>query len=288
MNKKTQGKGASNVINIKPGSEVYGTEGESYEYVCRLPGDLGCVVKPVFYSEDDSYYGQPIIIDRVWPSPPKQKHEQRIAELLAEIDVLSKKRLTLSREVRRLEEGKAEVLKNIKEYETLKHIEDFLAGEISHFVITRYSTIEIVDAKKELESRDETVGKPRILRLLTLYGLTGGNLQWRLNRYSDGSGGEEEVMPFTSFDEAEAYAKRVVSEKMAALAKSNNQYVATGLMDSAKRLGVEVPAELERVTKANNVRVLEGEIADLEKKLDAKRAARLEIVTVPPEGIQPG
>lgn len=56
----------------------------------------------------------------------------------------------------------------------------------------------------------------RGVRLLSLYGNTGGNLRWQLNRYKDGSGQWFDVIPFKEKADAEMFARQKFAQNIEA------------------------------------------------------------------------
>jgi hypothetical protein len=81
--------------------------------------------------------------------------------------------------------------------EKLKTLDLFLAGAFTHFLITQWNDLEIVEFGKETEHYD--TGN---IKLLTLFGRSDGDLNWRLCEYSDGSGSSYNAEPCLSYNDA--------------------------------------------------------------------------------------
>ena len=107
--------------------------------------------------------------------------------------------------LREAEDATKKRLKLVKQDRALERIEDFLEGKITFFVEQPYSycwsrapyIIKASDAK----TKDGGYYNDA-LKLLTLFGKSDGNLEWGLNKYSDGSGSNVLVYPCVSYAEA--------------------------------------------------------------------------------------
>jgi hypothetical protein len=180
----------------------------------------------------------PIIVNDVFDTPPRKKIEQDIAEqqqhleqIRQEIRALRNQQRAMEHEFRHAQQSHAERMAKYKRYDALKHLDQFLNDDITHYVIqTEYSeTGEIVGID---DYRDRYDGKKR--RLLALYGNTNGDLEWRLSYYSDGSGEHEFVHPFCSSQEAHDFLQSRYDKLP--VDKANLQYV-----QAADRGGFTLP-----------------------------------------------
>jgi hypothetical protein len=114
----------------------------------------------------------------------------------------------------------------------------FLNGEITHVVKPgwSYQILPFADATDVPDSWDSK------LKLITLFGETEGELEWRLGRYSDGSGSNELIIPCTSMDDA----KSVLEQHM--VAKIANRGVGQKMIDAKEKYGLSVPTEADMQT----------------------------------------
>lgn len=167
-------------------NERYDIRGNAYRVKTTLEDGtvLGC---PLY---EDSGTGEEMegdlqVIDvQLFDEPPRQKVEANLADLTAKVSAARAELSRLTQDVREAEkDGKARLAK-LAQYDQLKRLEDFLDGKITHYVLVDWyppKVISLVDATCESGDRD--------LRLLCLYGTPKRTLEWKLNRYSDGSGG---------------------------------------------------------------------------------------------------
>lgn len=199
---------------LENGMEVYTEEGVKAEYLGKV--ENGHLVAPYVEAEDweSGYYSKPLglrIVDKVFKSAPREIFDERIKELRSEIAAAEFK----------LDETKSDILDAMKErvrlvtklaqVPALKRIEDFIEGRMTHFVLIEYR-YEI----KTLAELKESVDHRRDTKLLTLLGTTKGDLQWRINQYSDGSGSQYEIIPCASIEEAqEVRASRIQADMLA-------------------------------------------------------------------------
>lgn len=95
-------------------------------------------------------------------------------------------------------------------------------------------------------------GHPKPLKLLTLFGRTKGDLQWRVNCYSDGSGSStEEVLLFPSEELAVEALKDHAHKRLEFYAENLGRlYGAEKWVAIAKVFKLEIPAPVVNALKA--------------------------------------
>jgi hypothetical protein len=242
-------------LPIAAGTIVYDRSGHEARYVTRLPNG-GHLVRPrvTYYdgdSEDISYEGV-AEWHEVFLKPPVEVLNAEVAALDAKLEDLRKAIRVRCDEQRVLDAQMATRKDRLKQHEQLAQLDDFIAGKITHFVIKdmgyavehcRAIAIDTFDhAMKE-----DTQWSRGALKLLTLFGGSKGDLTWRLNRYSDGSGSHhDEVIPCTSLDQARAIATRLYEDQLAAW-RANLQvkgaWCASQILEHAKRLEQPIPQD---------------------------------------------
>lgn len=178
----------------------------------------GYLVQEIHFYEDqdysDEWVDERIIFVKtgeIYKNPPLKKFSDEIDKLQAKITELICKKNDFTAEFEKLKKEKEEKLKDFKKYEALKHIDRFLNAGITHYVILSSWRPEIIDFNDARCSYDK-----KNLKLLTLFGTSEGNLEWKLNSYSDGSGGYgETVVPCISYEEArDVLQKFILSEEI--------------------------------------------------------------------------
>ncbi len=212
------------------GSEVFVVETTKVGVLCRR-----------LYEHD----GEPIASDdiicvrKVFDTAPVEKLDERIKTLEARIRELESKRTALDQDQREAEAKQKAVQAKLARHDQLKTLMDYIDGNITHYVMEHYFSWEIVPFSKAL-CGSEDHDKP--LKLLTLFGNSKGQLDWRLNYYRDGSGGHNLVYPATSEAEALEIVRRMI------LAKSL-EGVRPEVIAAAKKYGVELPLEYRQAAR---------------------------------------
>lgn len=196
-------------------------------------------------AEDDgeTRYGGLVIVSEVFDNPPHEKLNAEVSALHEEICTLQDRLDALRGEARDMKAMERQRLEKLKRNSALGRIEEFLDGKITYYVEINHGTVKIVDVKEEKSGNDR---RERDLKLLTLFGKSNGDLAWRLNQYSDGSGSSNtEVIPCTSQEEALIEAKKQIE----LIYIERDGYYVVGAVDSAKKLGFAVPEEMQAVAK---------------------------------------
>lgn len=183
------------------GDTVFDIHGRQGVYIASYGGYH--LVAPEYEGGDygEPTWGPPEQWDQIYLEPPTQKLEAKVDEL---DKLITEKRAELKRINSELDQaGKRhqEQLKKIGKHRALQRIEDYLDGKFTHFLhVSDYYGPKIVTKDEALDQNDRW---DRELKLLCLFGNTKGDLQWRINRYSDGSGSSNtEVFPCHDEEEA--------------------------------------------------------------------------------------
>lgn len=159
-------------------------------------------------------------------------------------------------------------LDRLKEHRALVRIEEFLDGKITHFVewIGEWRPPVIVAAS---EATTADGGHHRsALKLLTLFGKTGGDLEWRLNRYSDGSGSNNTVYPCRSLEEAQQKAAEIFAEHTAsAMEPETNTKPSERWLAGADACGTALGAEYAAAAHRAEEAVREAKIVKLQAEI---------------------
>jgi len=160
--------------------------------------------------------------------------------------------------------------KTVKE---LQHVFNFLDGKITHFVKVDYKgpAIETFDEFMNVQDKDVDHYK---LRLLCLYGRNHGDLAWRRNQYSDGSGNKTECIPCLSLEEATAIATAICNKDFEEMRKTG-RYHCTYTVECAQAIGMKVPDDIAakvKIMKKKNIEDRKNTLTLDLAKLDAELA----------------
>lgn len=202
-------------------------------------------------------------------SPPRRKIDSRIIELRATLEDLCHQILARKKDLQSFEDGRDDRMVRLKQHKSLRRLDDFIAGRITHYVEDSYGPPTIVsfeDAKPVggTDRRDK-------LKLLTLFGRTNGDLEWGLNEYSDGSGINTTVFPCTSYNEAVGVAAKLFAKhKERAMAPDDRTNPHRNWVARASKYDIVIaPDYLQRLqeqedaAKAKRIAELESEIKTL-------------------------
>jgi len=262
------------------GQTVYTTNGEAVEFIAEVPGEGFAVWRLFEGCAGDAlveFRGEhPILVDRVYETPPTAVQEEGVAKLAetaerlrAEVGELRREKLQLEEDARRRSDGTAELKARLSQHAALARIDDFLCGRITHFVMRHYSEIEVKTAAEALASKDEGRNGDG-MKLLSLFGHSEGQLDWRINDYKDGSGQWISAWPFASEEEATTFAKQKVVEVMAGAI--GNAFRAEYALKSAAKLGVEPLPELAEFYRDHRLAGLRSNAERLRQELALSEA----------------
>ena len=237
--------------------------------------DLGdeLLVSRAFEDYDGVLYaGENVFLvkkNSVFDKPPKQAIEKEIEELTSKRDAiaatLSVTRAELAATTRERDVAKNE-LDTLLQRAGLGNLPKFLRGEITHYVVCDKShwrvprIMKFDDTKGDREWESYGLGK---MRMLTLFGASDGNLEWRLNDYKRSNRYDgETVIPCTSEEEVQAAFRQALTDNM-------QHRVSREYADAAIKAGIELPdGYLDSAIEIERKRAIE-KVEDARKALEA-------------------
>lgn len=261
------------------GDIVYGHGGERAEYVCKTL-DLH-VVLPIYEDEDgQEYRGDPNNWRECFASPPRAQYDEQIRSLQTDEQRISAQVAELRAERDQLNREMAARKKERERHEQLRHLDDFIAGRITHYVISDWAVDVLKFEDTVCKGDDGRERWPKQMRLLSLFGGSNGNLQWRLSSYSDGSdrNGGQPCIPCCSFDEALGHLKAFIETRFAEWsAKRADPKLTDGQRDSgvdsfvqaAEKYGIPIPDDIAGYLRARARRGAERKVIDARASLQA-------------------
>ena len=213
------------------------------------------------YIDDYIYFEK-----EVFPNPICIKKASELKELNDEIGKLNKEKRELVSAIELVKTRNQDRLKKYKQYQGLERLGMFLDDKITHFAVLDYQP-SIQLKKDALCGGRERYEKE--FKLLTLFGRTDGDLLWRINQYSDGSGYGTEVIPCCSYKEAVKILKEYIYKEIKE--RKNAPHSLDSYIKSAKLYGIEIPKKIintykRYLTKRDNDRIksLKVEIKKIE------------------------
>lgn len=157
--------------------------------------------------------------------------------------------------------------------DAFEQMADFVSGDITHVFIEGYHP-EVRRFEDVAIYEDRDFGGVRVdgLKLITLFGMTDGSLQWKINRYRDGSGHDwRPVYPCRSYGEALELAQERLDDIAAEYVAGERRHL--NLDEWRKIEGIKIPKDAEKMQneqKAENLRkTIESQQAELEKNTQA-------------------
>jgi len=261
------------------GQTVYTEHGQECIYVAESGGLH--IVRDVYETQSgNKVFGDLFSKQTVFSEPPVPIIHRQIAELEAILTAKSKELSSINGQIHELNREQKDRMARLKQHEALKNLDDFLAGKITHMVVVLFGSVTVQTVGQALKSNNERFD--RDLKLLTLYGCAKGDLQFRISHYSDGSGGGyTEAYPFTNEDDAKAFAKQLVEQKLGECISGKNGKNGAGIpvgldawIKMAEVYGVPVPADMTDLLRRYGKTVAEGAVAKARTEL-AEAESRL-------------
>ncbi len=239
----------------------YLTDGRKVVIVGQLNA-AETIVQEMFVSgKNEIPSGENFVVKSLHDAPVRSWKEKELEKIEANYDSTKKRIDHDLKDIRRKFNAEKAIcgsltksLKDICNVGLPESLLQFLRGEITHVVKPGYSSYEIMPLGELLDGQDRF---DRDLKLLTLFGRPSNGLEWRLNIWSDGSGGNQTVIPCTSFD----HAREVLSEYIQGKAEKGG--VDRYMIAAKERYGLLVPTP-DQVTEFNKKLA-----ASLEKSNDA-------------------
>lgn len=258
---------------------VYSRSGHRAKYICSVTGRYGCehYVKPEIEfglpdGDVDSSFEGAAVWHEYFLSPPRDVIDKEIAMLQAKADGLRAEVQKLTREHA---EAKKEIEKDLEarkarlaRHEQLKHLDDFITKGVACYVLdVEYGHINIMDFKdtKSDYHRDS-------FRLLSLFGDSKGQLDWKLNCYGDGSGDDTVCFPCASKEQAQAAIGEMLNRRWDKWRKSGDGYIGA-YAETAKKHGFTVPEDVLAQIAKNDEEQKKNRLKSAEKAFAEAQAA---------------
>jgi hypothetical protein len=265
-------------FNAKPGQRVYTADGRMGDFLVKL--DSGnSILRPVFEvngydGATDEYADGLIEVGTIYAQPPRAKLDDMIAGLDAKVSQLRDDIRGLEAEKWAFGQDHAERAARIAKHDQLATLDHFLSGAITHVVMksgygSGLKIVPFADALNVPED-DRYSRRESEMKLVSLFGSSGGDLSWRINAYRDGSGSWIEMVPCTSEEEA----RRVIADKLEALwtgyrARPQQVWTLSDGMDTADELGIAIPQDIRDALNAHIDETRQRAVAKAEAELAA-------------------
>ena len=190
------------------------------------------------------------------------RRKQDLEEARKRLDIQIKKTSKLAGAFSKLSEN--------FDVEALERLSDFVQGRITHYAFPNYhpEIREVIDSKNFQQDHSLRGTEIEALKLITLFGKTDGDLEFRINRWSDGSGMDTQMIPCRSREEA----LKVMQRELDAASERylSGEIKGFNLDEWSKIQGLVIPSEVLNKRKLEKIAGLEKEIANCSKKLKSK------------------
>lgn len=244
----------------------YLKNGQEVEVVSQFDG--GFVVESIYERDGKPFAGDRKVVKEVFDSPPVERISKDVLEMQSKQRDLSKQLTELRDEIRTATAERQNLLESIKQHPALKRIDDFIAGRFTHIVKESYGTFTIVAVDSD-EFRVADRSYDRSYKLITLYGRMKGDLGFRINQYSDGSGSNCQCWLCHSEQEAKNLVTEQINEQLKKEPASRAcwfEYYEKSLV----AIGLPVPQQI--TDKLREVRISNATLAQAKAQADLDKA----------------
>lgn len=257
------------------GDVCFTVDGRKVEFIAEADGEfvVRTFVSHSWEDDESEYPGSVVQVESLFEHPPTEVYDKAMNEKQSALDALELKRATLAASVKDLERGIADRKAVFSKHKSLDLLEDFIAGRITHVLVGNYG-LEVKPIDYALKTSDS--GHQRNLRLVTLFGDSKGDLNWRMSYYSDGSGSSSyHMLPFLSEADAIAAGAGVALQSIAKWRKGENPYTGgwdfncglEGAISFLERYDLEVPEDAKKHIRDSAIERLKKVVAETEKNL---------------------
>lgn len=237
------------------------------------------IVQEIFVSEGSEIpSGENFVVKSLHDAPSESWKEKNLRELEQRYE---KDKTNYQRQINELHNKYHQerkrldlLLKNARatinnaDLELFDDISAFLNGDYDFIVTEKYGDYNIT-------SLDETIAPEKInsfsvdtdnLKLVTLFGRANGNIQWKINQYSDGSGSYYNIYPCRSMDDAKSLIETLMPDRI------SERGINDSMIKTKNKYNLSVPTDDQikdffdkKIAFINNL------IQDYEKKITEKK-----------------
>ena len=259
------------------GDDFYTADGVKVRLEAITTTGQFVVAKLLRYQDhyDDFYedYGPTEIVDKIFEKPPVEVIDEQIAAKLAELAEIEKRHNKVFAEINTVERTAQARLEKFKKFKGLELLEDFIDKKITHFVWTSDENsydFKIGSFEDAIKCKDRYANGAE-LRLVTLFGRSNGDLQWRVDQYYDGSGGRRQcIWPCRDEQHAKDTIVAIISDRLAETFRyaGKNSYWFVTSYEAALKFGIMPSADQEAKYRELKAASVAGQIAGVRKNLE--------------------
>ena len=211
----------------------------------------------IFYGDEtyEELSGRLEIVSEIFDAPPSAVIDNKITDMNEKLDALRAEVTQLRSERQGLVSESDALRERVSKHAQLENVFDFIDGKVTHYVVYNMWHPKIL----RFEDAVSDFGK-RLPRLLTLYGQSDGDLSWMLGQYSDNSGGDCEVCPCLSHEEAIEKLSEFLQQRM-------DDVTSKSLVKIADEYGISVTDEYRDAALETGRESVRRRIADKESEI---------------------
>jgi hypothetical protein len=264
------------------GSNYYLSDGRKVELI-DTTGSKGFLVSEIIsyddYEGEVTYVsGGLMIADKLYPDPPRSIIDQEIIDLRNQRDTLRREISALKSEISSAESDIKARLAALQKYPNLERLQDWLDGKATHALVQDGSDYACGPVDSVMQVMDDRY-RNRMVSLQMTKGHRG--LEWKINRYHDGSGHDSRIFLCCSQEEAEAERVRLILLALSDKNLMNNFYDRSRTAKVAQKYGVEIPAEAKALIDADIKIVNDKAIQDARKTIENETAKLAKLGVTP-------
>lgn len=213
--------------------------------------------------------GELQITEKLYSEPPRPLLDAEIAKTKQELEGLRDQLGDVRSEIREALAERTRLITKLKDVPSLRYIEAAVESRFTHIVSCSYGPPYTIGTIEEALDKNDRFSKG--LKLLTLYGDAKGNLQWRINHYSDGSGGATDAWPFTSEDDALAFLRQKIADDIeyhcGGHSDSREHYL-VALCMQGRKFGVSIPDKALVLERAQAHKIAASKLEEARKGVE--------------------
>jgi hypothetical protein len=279
---------------FQPGQTVYLPDGREAIYVGLVEGG-DHAIRPVYVRDPDDYgdyggedpdediFGHVTLSREIYANPVFPKIAQQYQDLVKSNADLRSKAQDLRSEISSLELNKKEVIKRAGDYPCIQHTLDFIEGRFTHAVVIEWNGPQIVTLNEALTYLEDK--REKGMKMLGLFGtekyrlgtppyrLKDRKMEWKVNRYSDGSGSWSLVIPCYSEQEAHEKVQEIVNQNIDAWRSDDKPEIKIDVEKTKSQYSwVELPEDWVTHRKKKAEGEIKQKIDQLQAQIDKYRS----------------
>lgn len=256
-----------------PGQDAYSRDGHKH-YVRESLGNGRVLTSPYlliegYDGEDEEYPAETAAVRleaELTAEAPRKAIDAEVAKALAELaDIRQQTSKTQAELAAAQREARAE-LAVLEKHPKFTRLVDYIDGKITHFVINDYYGPAIKTWDELAVYREDKRAKG--VKLLTLFGNSNGDTEWKLDQYPDGSGLGHTCHPCCSLEEAGAVLGQLLESEWLKFS-AERPWVISSVINSADTYGKPVPPHIREAVKSHAVQSHQSTVAKLASDLAA-------------------